>query len=289
MMVVLDGHADRLEIRTSNKDYREFRDAVNAFMEVVGRNARFFRFSIRPPHFFDIPPKGALFRLRSKLTLLPCCYEGDLYQIFPIVGGLLVAEKDEEALWVCTPILEPQVEVLAFTEPMLCRVTLYPLPITFLLPYPIPDFEFTEDLEQMLPVAQVGGVSADLEGIERAHPDALAMVYRGYLRYYLRQMSSGLRLFLSRIVLFHALNRKDELQKVNITSAVTAPSTPLVSRLMAIADTPELKWERIIAQRLLYDVVPDALPPLNLRSEIPNINEINLITGVLRQQYCQRR
>lgn len=290
-MIILDGHGDRLELRLERGDWEKFRRDVEALVDVAGGVARFFRISIRPPHWLDIPPRGALFRLRANLTYLPCCHDASgVWDVGELVGGLLLSERDSEAVWVVAPILAPQVKL--WGDATVCKVTLSPLPISFLLPYPIPDLEFTDDLEQMLPAAsaQLAGLSADMEGLEQAPPDAHTMVYRRYLRYYVRQMSAGFRLLLARIVIYHALLRKEELLSAPPPSTVaTPPRNILANRLMALVDTPELKWERWVALRLLYDANPNSIPLSSLSAkEFPNIEEIVVVMRMLRE-YAGRR
>lgn len=270
MRVIVDGHDDRLELRLAERHganlRARFNSAVNLISEIANRGARTLRFSIRLPHFFDIPPFGALWRLRAKFTHLPCVWETELASSSGALAALLNCTNDLEALFVTSAYIEPQIQIVAND---FAKIILRPLPhFAFLLPYPIPSVEFTDDVEQ---ITDVG--NAVLEGSGEISLDLVGVSYRNYLRYYIRNMTPGMRLFLSRIVLYHALTSQN-LRAARRLTPVVVEENPILRRLQLLLEENIPDTERVMAARLLlkfesddvvYDLVRRAVGDL-----IPN-------------------
>lgn len=270
MRVIVDAHDDRLELRLAERHdanlRARFNDAVNLISEIANRGARTLRFSIRPPHFFDIPPFGALWHLRAKFTHLPCAWETELASSSGALAALLNCTNDLEALFVISAYIEPQIQIVANE---FAKIILRPLPhFAFLLPYPIPSVEFTDDFEQ---ITDVG--NAVLEGSGEISLDLVGVSYRNYLRYYIRNMTPGMRLFLSRIVLYHAFTSQN-LRAARRLTPVVVEENPILRRLQLLVEENIPDTERVMAARLLlkfenddvvYDLVRRAVGDL-----IPN-------------------
>lgn len=246
MRAVIDGHGNWLEVRLGERVdkqcWDEFVRTINLISEVANRGARVLRFSIRPPHFLNIPPRGAGWKLNNELEHLPCLWEVELGRAAGALAALLTCADDLSALFVLANYITPQIQLVTSE---FAKITLYPLRITFLLPYPIPDIEFTDDMEQ---ITEVG--TAMLEATGEVSLDAIGASYRNYLRYYIRNITPGMRLFLCRIVLFHALTARD-LRIPRRLTLVTVEDNPIFRRLQIIAEEDIPCEEKVLAARLL--------------------------------------
>lgn len=236
MLVEVCGHKERIEVRIAERidmrrDWGRFERAVELISDVVNKR----------PHYFVIPPRGAMWRTNIKSRFLPESWEIELEEAVGALASLLLCQTELEHLFVMANYIEPQVKALSDDFAL---IKLYPLSLTYLLPYPIPTVEFTDDMEQ---ITEVG--TATLEGGYEIAFDATAASYRRFLRRYIRNITPGFRLFLARIVIYHALVEKIEAAR-RITPVVFE-GNPILRRLQLIVEEDLPICEKIIAARLL--------------------------------------
>lgn len=241
MKVIVDGHDNKLSIHLVEGDFNKFKEVMWELEKTVKASLKLGEVAglwMQKTHFFTIPPRGCLFTFKESNPYFPCYWETDLKEFLPVLAQWLGAENLSEFLFAAAPLLEPKHEEV---NEFLCKVHLSPLAMWWVLPHPIPPLEVTDDLEQMM----AGGLP--FEGTQ----EASALLYRNYMRFEVRRLSTGFYVFISRVALYHAILRR-RFFYTPYPLPLAVESDPLLRRLRVIASSEGLPPEdRAIAFGLL--------------------------------------
>lgn len=246
MKVLVDGHGERLSLHLVEGDYNQFKEIMKDLAELVGQTVVLGEYKglwMQKLHFFTLPPRGAMFTFQTTIPYFPCQWVVDLETFLPTLSQWLGAGNVPEFLFASVSVVTPVIEdVLENT----CKVSLSPLPIKWLLPYPIPPLEIIDDVEQML------GGTIPMEETK----DATGVLYRSLLRFEVKRLTLGFLVFASRVVIYHAFLRKNYFfEYASIPFAVESDS--LLRKLRILTGSIGLSLEeRSLAAGLLFNLSP---------------------------------